>query len=158
MKCNLAVLGAFLLPLAPLARAAYVTEVLADNPVGYWRFEDANTANGNTALNWGTTGATNHGTYQGGVTAATSYGLLGNAASFNGASAYVDLGFNMRDALHGATAVTVEAWVKNDTLPPNSSTSYFIYRTVINGTDTGARLAINFADPRMNLGGARPNG
>jgi hypothetical protein len=47
------------------ARADYVAAVLADNPTGYWRFNDANT-NG-SADNLGTEGAAYDGTYVGGT-------------------------------------------------------------------------------------------
>lgn len=141
------------------AAEPYAVMVMADRPVAYWRFEDASFSNGSTAANWGTAGTANNGVYRGDVTAAAGYSpRLGKAACFNGSTSYVELGFNMRNALNGASAVTVEAWVKNDTLPPDSSTSYFIMSNYLYQNQTGVRLAINHSDPRMNLGARSESG
>ena len=142
------------------ARAGYFDVINTDDPVGWWRFEDESTANGETADNSGTTGNTNDGTFNGGVTATGSLAGLGNAASFDGDSTYVDVGFALRDALDGAAAVSVEAWIKNDQLPeddPNNP-SYFVFANAVNASQTGVRLAINPTSTEMNLGGRAKGG
>ena len=136
--------------------ADYVSVVDADNPVGWWRFEDADTSNDSTAANSGASGVTNDGTFQGGVTTTSSYGNLGNAASLNGSSTYIDLGHGLRDSLDGASAVTIEAWVNNDLLPGNdgNNATHSIFYTFLTGTGTGARLAITeTSGAEMNAGG-----
>jgi hypothetical protein len=138
------------------AAASYADVIIGDNPVAYWRFEDADTSNGQVALNQGSSGSVNDGVYNGGVTTASSFSeKLGKAAVFNGSSTYVDLDFDLRDALNGASAVTIEAWIRNDMLPDDDpiNASYFILGNNLDGSQTGVRLALEPAEPRMNLGG-----
>ncbi len=138
------------------ATLAYADVVIGDYPVAYWRFEDADTSNGQVAANQGSSGSVNNGVYNGGVTTTSSFSKkLGKAAVFNGSSTYVDLDFDLRDALNGASAVTIEAWVLNDMLPgddPNN-VGYFIMGNYIEANQTGVRLSIESAEPRMNLAG-----
>jgi hypothetical protein len=55
-------------------RADYETAVLADNPVGYWRFNDETAV---VAGNWGTAGDAYNGSYIGGsLVPATSFTLV----------------------------------------------------------------------------------
>ena len=139
--------------LAPVlvASAQYESVVQNDNPLVYWRFEDAGSADGSVAQD--TMGRLN-GTYQGGVTLVDA-GIGNRAARFDGDSTRIDLGFDLRDSLSGAPAVSIEAWVRNDLLPGDDpdNASYFLFQTNLDGGQTGARLAVNASDPRMNLGG-----
>ena len=88
------------------ALADYVTEVMADNPAGYWRFEEANF--GDPALDSSVN--SNHGTYTGDILLGQAgTGSTGNSAQFNvnALTGFVDL----PGTWGGGSAVTVEAWV-----------------------------------------------
>lgn len=85
----------------------YRDAVLADNPVGYWRLQEAS---GTTASDTSTSGI--DGTYLGGFTLdqAGPFGFGHKAVSFNGTSGYVnvvDSGVHPLDLTGG---VTMEAW------------------------------------------------
>src|SRR5690242_9138688 len=91
-------LGA-LLPAA--ASADYDAQVLADQPTGYWRLDDAN---GTVARNDVAGGA--DGAYFGGPRLQSDGALLGSASIVGGISSGVDLG----PIPDGSRDFTVEAW------------------------------------------------
>ncbi len=83
----------------------YVSSVLADQPLAYWRLDDDA---GSTAAS-----ATGHydGTYRNGVTLGASGVLSGDtAATFDGDGGYVDVGDNL--AFLDELPFTVEAWIR----------------------------------------------
>jgi PKD repeat protein len=91
----------------PPPPAGYNTEVLADNPSGYWRMGETS---GTSAADQ--TGAPT-GTINGGVALGTPGALTGDAdtaMSFNGSTGYVAVA--NRSNLNPTGNLTVEAWVK----------------------------------------------
>jgi hypothetical protein len=88
------------------AALTYPGVVMADLPLSYWRFGEAS---GTVAVDQ--MGATN-GTYVGGVTLGAPGAIAGDgdtAATFDGATAYVDMGSGF--AFGGTAAMSYEAWV-----------------------------------------------
>jgi hypothetical protein len=100
-------MAATFLVLCPAAsRADYIDEVLADSPLGYWRFEEA----AGSAVD--SSGNGRDGTYMNGVTPGLFPGALsigGKSAAFDGASSFVDLPGSWGGA--AMTELTLEAWV-----------------------------------------------
>jgi hypothetical protein len=99
---------------ANLASAAYQDEVLADNPVAYYRFEETSgtTANDSTANS-------NDGTYQNGVLLnQPGASQLGRAAGFDGASQYVATPRTV------AGDFTLEAWINTSASGLTGSNAY----------------------------------
>jgi hypothetical protein len=95
------------------AFAAYQDEVLADNPVAYYRFEETS---GTTAID---TANSNDGTYVNGVLLnQPSAPALGKAASFDGINDYVSTPRTV------STDFTLEAWVKTTAPSLTGSQSY----------------------------------
>jgi hypothetical protein len=83
------------------ATAAYQDEVLADNPVAYYRFEETT---GTTAID--SSGNGNDGTYNNGVTlGATGAPALGRAGGFDGVDDFVSTARTV------STDFTLEMWV-----------------------------------------------
>jgi len=96
-----------------LALAAYQDEVLADNPVAYYRFEETS---GTTAID---TANSNDGSYVNGVVLnQPSAPGLGKAASFDGINDYVNTPRTV------STDFTLEAWVKTTAPSLFGSQSY----------------------------------
>jgi hypothetical protein len=98
------------------ARADYVAEVLADTPIGFWRFEE----NAGSAID--SSGNGRNGTYMNGVTPGLFPGALsigGKSAAFDGASGFVDLPGSWGGPT--MTEMTLEAWVN----PANPVTGDF---------------------------------
>ena len=92
------------------ARAAYQDQIVADQPVGYWRLGDA--AGSATAVNSGSLGSTGNGTIIKNVTFGLPGALKGDAntaANLDGAQAKIDVPFTT--ALN-TPAFTIEAWAK----------------------------------------------
>jgi hypothetical protein len=94
------------------ARADYPSEVLALQPLTYWRFNDTGTFSF-TATNLGTTGTNDNGlysdpTYMQGQPGAL-FGSSDTAARFDGATSKIDVPF---DAALNPTNFTVECWAK----------------------------------------------
>lgn len=89
----------------PPGSTSYVTAVLADAPLGFWRLSETS---GTTAADLGS--GANAGTYTGGVTVG-QLGRLGGLSvpTFDGGTGLVLL--PDIDALDGAAAFTLEAWV-----------------------------------------------
>jgi hypothetical protein len=84
-----------------LALAAYQDEVLADNPVAYYRFEETSGATANDA-----SGNSNNGTYVNGVLLGQpSAPALGKAARFDGIDDYVSTSRTI------STDFTLELWI-----------------------------------------------
>ncbi|RRJ95526.1 LamG domain-containing protein [Opitutaceae bacterium TAV4] len=104
------------------ARAdAYSDAVLAQNPVMYYRFQTGFGESGSTVINSGSTGATINGTASaasilnttGGPSGITHPGFQTNnlAATFNGSDNVTLSQSDVRSALNGSSAVTVEMWL-----------------------------------------------
>ncbi|RIK78315.1 MAG: hypothetical protein DCC68_15600 [Planctomycetota bacterium] len=99
---------------ASTVRAQYDAVVQGDNPLYYYRFEEASTAS--PAVNEGLFAGLNDGTYTGGITLGlpSSNPALGNAMRLDGAAGtFVDLGL-----FHPGDSVTVEAWVNLSSAAP----------------------------------------
>jgi hypothetical protein len=95
------------------ALAAYQDEVLADNPVAYYRFEETS---GTTAFD---TANSNNGSYVNGVLLnQPGAPALGQAASFDGIDDYVSTPRTV------STDFTLEAWVKTTAPSLTGSQSY----------------------------------
>lgn len=110
-----AILSLFaLVALSPLpSSAAYVDEVLADGPSSWWRFEDASSTSGSTAVDGA--GAFD-GTYSGNVSFAPSApGITGQAARFDGA--FDSVRFGNLGAL--PTQGTIEFWIYPEAVQSN---------------------------------------
>ncbi len=93
--------------LPPLS--AYAQAVLADDPIAYWRFDETS---GVTARDF--SGHGHDATYIGGVHLAAAGAIAGDsdpAATFDGATGYVDAGNNF--AFPGSAPFSVEAWVRS---------------------------------------------
>ena len=97
-------------PLPP--PSPYAQVVLADDPVAYYRLDETS---GTTARDF--SGHGNDGTYIGGVHPGTA-GAIANdpdtAASFDGATGYVDCGNNF--AFAGSQPLSLEAWVRSESM------------------------------------------
>ena len=110
-RLNLSLLTglALVVGFASPASAGYVEEVMADNPIGYWRFEETNT---NPAAD--SSGNGRDGTYMPGVISGVSGGAAligGKSAEFDGTTGFIDLPGSWGGA--AMTEMTVEAWVNN---------------------------------------------
>jgi hypothetical protein len=104
LACIMAVATLLLIPAS--GRADYVGEVLADSPIGYWRFEEA------AGLATDSSGSGRNGTYMNGVTPGLFPGALsigGKSAAFDGATGFVDLPGSWGGP--SMTELTLEAWV-----------------------------------------------
>jgi len=95
---------------APSDAVPYEQLVLADEPIGYWRFEESS---GDVALD--SSGNGFHGIYNGAV-GLNAPGAIGRSAEFNGVDAFVDL--NSGSPWGGADELTIEAWVRIETAVP----------------------------------------
>ncbi len=97
------------------ARADYAAEVLAQQPLTYWRFSEAApfTWPDNVATNLGTEGATANGAYSDQYAAKGAPGALAGstdtAAAFSGTLSKIDVPF---DAALNPASFTVECWAK----------------------------------------------
>jgi hypothetical protein len=97
-------------PLPP--PSLYAQVVLADDPVAYWRLDETS---GVTARDF--SGHGNDATYIGGVHAGSAGAITGDpdtAASFDGATGYLDAGNNF--AFAGAQPFSLEAWVRSTSM------------------------------------------
>ena len=110
--------------LATTADAQYSAAVLADNPIGYWRFEEV----AGSAID--SSGNSRDGTYMNGVTPGLfpgPVGIGGTAAAFDGSTGFVDLPGSWGGV--GMTELTLEAWV-NTADPPTGD-----FQAIIAGHD-----------------------
>jgi hypothetical protein len=108
-------------------RGDYVAEVLADNPIGYWRFEEQ------AGLAADSSGNSRDGTYMGGVTPGLFPGALtigGTAAAFDGATSFIDLPGVWGGV--GMSELTIESWV--NTSDPITGT----FQAILAGHDPNA--------------------
>jgi hypothetical protein len=97
-----------------LALAAYQDEVLADNPVAYYRFEETSGTTANDA-----TGNSNDGTYNNGVLLGqASAPALGTAARFDGIDDYVSTSRTV------STDFTLELWINTTASSLSGSQAY----------------------------------
>jgi hypothetical protein len=112
----------------------YRSLVLANNPAGYWRLDEANTGAGKVATNWGSLGTAANGVYSQGVTGGAAGAISSDsdtAASFNGVTGNIQVPFNA--ALNTST-FSIECWAKPNLSAPGSymgvisaSTNYALY-------------------------------
>ena len=122
-----------------LALAAYPDEVLADNPVAYYRFEETS---GTTAFD--TTANSNDGTYTNGVLINQSGAAsLGKAARFDGIDDYVSTARTV------STSFTLELWI-NTTASSFTGTQAFEGNGLL-WSDVGG-AANDFAMAMLNSG------
>ena len=138
--CLIALALAMNLTMTAAANAGllYSDAVLADNPVGYWRFEEtsgstaADSANGGGAQQ-----GAQDGTYVGGVTLGetSAFSSLGNAARFDGINDYVTLGNPAPLIITGD--LTIEGWH----LVTNSPTQGRL--AIVDATGTGELFSTN---------------
>jgi hypothetical protein len=128
------------------AALTYPQVVLADSPLSYWRFGESS---GTVAVD--ETGTTN-GTYSAaGVTLGAPGAIAGDsntAATFDGASGYVDMGAAF--AFGGVSPMTYEAWFKPN--PADTAARRFLSKETIN---SGGRQGFLMA---YDLGGPLPDG
>jgi concanavalin A-like lectin/glucanase superfamily protein len=89
--------------------ATYQQTVLADNPVGYWRFDDA--PGSTTTTNLGSQGSSLNGSYQDvALGQPTATPQLGHAAHFNGSNSVVNLAAPISTWLN--QTASLEFWFK----------------------------------------------
>jgi Concanavalin A-like lectin/glucanases superfamily len=102
-------------------RAAYVQEILADNPAVYLRFDETS---GSAAQNRGTLGATHDGTYNGNFTLGQPGAILSEPAANNALRLTADTGTPANSghvlvpanvpAATFANSYSIEMWIKPD--------------------------------------------
>jgi GH35 family endo-1,4-beta-xylanase len=96
----------------------YFNEVMADNPLGYWRFEDATSNNGDPVEDWGNVGR--DGTYVDSVSLVP--GVLGQAARLHGLmpdGAGDCISIWDGDGAFSLEDITVEVWINSSNLGSN---------------------------------------
>ena len=131
---------------------SYEAQVLADNPIAYWRFEEASGAEAADSAN------ANNGTYNNTTLAQVSaFPGLGNAAGFNGTTSFVSV-----PALGTVTDLTIEAWVNAINFPVNnwaslynteqwgSDRSHWQFVNGVYGSGTRFEWAMGFSDTRYS--------
>ncbi|MEX2186485.1 MAG: LamG domain-containing protein [Pirellulales bacterium] len=136
-----ALLGSFsaavLLVCPTAAWADYMSEILADGPIGYWRFEEAAGAAVDSS------GNSRDGAYMNGVTPGLFPGALsigGKSAAFDGSTGFVDLPGSWGGA--AMTEISLEAWVN----PADPITGDF--QAILSGHDPNS-----FAHFQLHSGG-----
>ena len=117
--------------------APYDQEVLADSPVGYWRFEDPDTGDDQVAASEINSPALN-GAYGGDAQHTAGEPGLGNALDLRQNTGYVTVADG--PAVDFPTAITIEAVITRDGMPA------FFERIVDKNTSSGYVMAINSAD------------
>jgi len=107
---TLASATALIAAIAAPAHASYSSTVIADGAVHYWRFEDASSLAGETALDSGS--SPNNGVYTNTAAGILVPGIIagGNAVHLDG----IDDRINVSGSIPIGASVTVEAWVKSD--------------------------------------------
>ncbi len=129
---------AAVLSLVSFTWANYATEVAADNPIMWLRFDDYRYNNDRTATD--ITGNVDQATYQG-DTVIVAAGIDGTAGLFNGYISAVDLASQLGPMLNGVDAITFEAWVRNSYLQSGTSQQR-IFATRISGGLAGMDVGI----------------
>lgn len=152
------------LSLTSSAHASYASTVLADNPLSFWQFNDASSANGATAFD-SALGNHSPGIYQGGISfvAGPAY-TGGNGIQLNGASggtgSFIDVADNSYQAipnrLETATSFSLEFWAKES---PQASETYGAFISHNNGTTanyvlSGSQSGGNPGQPFVGLPGS----
>lgn len=131
----LALIAGTLCSSAPLAKADYESEILSENPLAYFRFNDGvATDDVDAATNLGSLGATGRGSYSTTIVHNVTGAL---AAGTNAAGRVVNSGMSVlyQPALNNQGSFTVEVWLK----PSVASTPGL----------TCAIASVNVASPRM---------
>ena len=98
----------------------YQDAVMADNPVGYWRFEESNVSSGQSAADTASgIQGDNPGTYvgnatiiAGGINTEPSQGILINNTTTDSANDYVRIADTFTEGAMGVTSFTLEAWLQ----------------------------------------------
>lgn len=123
---------------------AYVDEVLADSPVGYWRLGETS---GTSAADSGS--AAIAGTYTGGYTLNQTSLLTSDTANkavlLNGSSGYIDCTNNGAFNFSGGN-MTAECLVKFAAFPADGASAWFLGRAYDSGTDKvgyGIRIEVS---------------
>lgn len=113
-------------PPGPVVPNPYDVEVLNDNPIVYYRFEDV------SAQAIDSSGNNNHGQYMGGILqgAPTATPELGTALAFDGQSGWVDV---PALAPSGLPQSTIEFWVNAEALAAGCCTSVYSSDSFGNG-------------------------
>lgn len=127
----LAVLVTLLCGARVATAVSYSAEVLADNPIAYWRFEETS----------GTTAADSAGSHDGTFTGvalgqASAFANLGNAGGFDGTNSFVSV-----PALGTVGNLTIEAWVNADTFASGNWAS--LYNTTVFNPDSSHWQFVN---------------
>lgn len=118
--------------------ADYVAAVQADAPLAYWRFEES--AVSQPADN--EMGISDYdGAYEGNVSLGT--GIGGQATYSDDTTAYVSLTENVGGALDGRSTITIEAWIKNASIPTGEDN--VVFNALINGGRSGVILQMDGA-------------
>ncbi|RJR27995.1 hypothetical protein C4561_00625 [candidate division WWE3 bacterium] len=115
--------------------------------LGHWKLDEGY---GSTAHNSGNGGADLDGT----ITSATwsNSGKFGKALSFNGSDSIVDFGVGaVTTELDGASAITLETWMKPQTYPGGTSRGRMISLHVADG-NSGALLSV-YGDNSVEVAG-----
>lgn len=109
--------------------ADYVAAVENDSPTAYWRFEESDTSQW-VSNNLGN--STYDGSYKGGASLVS--GIAGQSVSLNNSDAYISFdrfSGNVGAAMDGASAITIEAWIKNTDVPSGDNEDNVIFSTYI---------------------------
>ena len=121
------------LSLTSSARADYASTVLSDNPLSFWQFNDASSANGATAFD-SAAGNLSPGIYQGGISFVSGPGTGDNGIQFSGASGGAGSFVDIPDAssrLQNLTDFSVEFWEQS------SATATELYSRFLSYADGG---------------------
>jgi hypothetical protein len=136
MKLNTSI-WLLVLSVITCAYADYRQEILSDQPVCWWRFNEY--LYGDTMSADDETGNISS-TYQGDAMPVEA-GIGGNACWFNGNLAGIDLGNQLGPLIDGSSAVTFEAWIKNSIVPEGSTQR--IFSTRITGVTAGIDINLS---------------
>lgn len=116
----------------------YSQEVLQDNPVGWWRFDDYYYKDGFAVKEM--TGNIAGSTFQGDAMI-TDAGIDGKSCWFNGNQAGIDIGNDLGELLDQSSAITFEAWI-NNAVPTDTTLTQRIFATRIDGGKAGLDVGI----------------
>ncbi|MCK5800493.1 MAG: hypothetical protein KAI47_25065, partial [Deltaproteobacteria bacterium] len=106
-----------------------------DKPLLWWRFEEIQTGAGAGVKNSGS--ASLSAAFKG-VVSTVRGGLGGHAAWFNGHDGHLDLGYQLRQALKGASGVTYEGWFRGG----YATSSQFLFAHRINDKQAGFEVEL----------------
>ena len=143
----------------PAISSDYVSEVLADNPLVYLRFEETAGVN---AQNGGSSGATHDGTYLGGFTQGQVGAITGNSSNnavrLDGSSGRVGINSVVPSTLFSDNSYSVEVWFNQDILAQSEDIVAGVNPTggqhgILLETNPGATLRYLHRSPSGNSGG-----